>query len=228
MGLMETQFMSFGPSEKTYFMSIQLNTWHRWAFVAIFTFVSTSINDFVGDSLVPFITNVLQDPKTKYLPYSKFTCWAITQILGIYSCTMSIFSIYLLMSQLDFMIIRMAADSFVNVYTMHRFMKNKMFNKTKYEKYHQRFDTNDDDSEHDTADMCKKCAECSASEERGRGHGRKGGMQTERESRERENGLGIMLPIAAVIMKEDLENEGVAESKVVSPGETCEVGMMPK
>ena len=134
LGLFKTQFMSLGPSEQTYFMGVVLDTWGKWTLVAMFTFISTTINDFVGDSLVPFITNTIQDHKNHYLPYSKFTCWSITQTLSVYSCTMSIFSIYLLMSQLDFMLIRMLADSVVNIYTMHRFMRNKKVSRLKYKK----------------------------------------------------------------------------------------------
>lgn len=135
LGLFNTQFMSLGPSEETYFMGVQLATWPKWSLVAIFTFVSTAINDFVGDSLFPFITNTIQDHKTRYIPYSKFTCWAITQTLAIYSCTMSIFSIYLLLSQLDFMLIRMFADSLVNIYTMRKFMKHKKVSRARYEEH---------------------------------------------------------------------------------------------
>lgn len=132
MGVMESHFVSFGPSDETFFMGICLNTWSKWSLVAVFTFVSTAINDFVGDALVPFITNAIQDHKTLYLPYSKFTCWAITQILSVYGCTMSIFSIHLLLSQLDFMLIRMVADSLVNLYTTYRFMKFKEVDPGRY------------------------------------------------------------------------------------------------
>lgn len=132
LGVMQTQFVSFGPSPETFFMGICLHTWPRWAMVAVFTFISTAVNDFVGDALVPFITNAIQDHKTIFLPYSKFTCWAITQALSVYGCTMSIFSIYLLLSQLDFMLIRLAADSIVNMYTTYRFMKDKKVNAERY------------------------------------------------------------------------------------------------
>jgi hypothetical protein len=146
LGLFKTHFMSFGPSSETYFMGVVLDTWPKWAHVAIFTFISTAVNDFVGDSLVPFITNTIQDHKNKYLPYSKITCWAITQTLSIYSCSMSIFSIYLLLSQLDFMFIRMFADSLVNMYTMHRFMKNKKVSRSRYTKWNEA-DTAETDSD---------------------------------------------------------------------------------
>lgn len=132
LGIMESDIVAFGPSEHTFFMGIAINSWYRWTWVAIFTFLTTAINDFVGDSIVPWIQNTVQDHKTLWIPYSKFTCWAITQAYAIYSCTMSIFAIYLLMSQLDFMIIRMIADSLVNAYTTYRFLHHKRTNPAKY------------------------------------------------------------------------------------------------
>lgn len=157
MGIMQTQFMSFGPSASTEFMGIPLHSWPRWSCVAIFTFLSTAINDFVGDAVVPWIQNTVQDHKTRYIPYSKFTCWSITQCWSIYCCIMSIFSIYLLMSQIDFLIIRAFADTLVNSYTTYRFLRGKKKNMAKYNaKYGQdATDTesdNDDDNDDDDPD----------------------------------------------------------------------------
>lgn len=135
LGLMKTQFMSIGPSEKTFFMGLKLHTWGRWSLVAIFTFVSTAINDFVGDAIVPWIQNTVQDHKSRYIPYSPMVCWFITQCWAIYCCTMGIFSIYLLMSQVDFLIIRATADAIVNTYTTFKFLKGKKTNIQKYYEY---------------------------------------------------------------------------------------------
>lgn len=153
LGVMETDFMSFGPTDHTFFMGIAINTWRRWWWVAGFTFANTAINDFVGDSVVPWIVNVLQDPKTHYLPYSKFTCWLITQIYSMYVGVMSIFGIYLLLSQLDFMLIRMLADSLVNVYTTYTFMAHKKVNRAKYEAYKRRATAMESDDEDEVDEM---------------------------------------------------------------------------
>lgn len=137
LGVMQTQLMSFGPSDNTFFMGVKLDSWYRWSLVAVFSFISTTINDFSGDSVVPWIQNTVQDHKTRYLPYSKWTCWAITQCWSLYVRIMGIFSIYLLMSQVDFLIISALADSLVNSYTTHRFLRGKTFNREKYENcYH--------------------------------------------------------------------------------------------
>ena len=138
LGVMQTQFMSFGPSPQTFFMGIRLDSWYRWTWVAIFTFLSTAINDFVGDAVVPWIQNTVQDHKSRYIPYSKFTCWGITQCWSLYCCAMSVFSIYLLMSQIDFLIIRAVADAIVNTYTTYRFLRGKKTNPTKYARWYAR------------------------------------------------------------------------------------------
>lgn len=138
LGIMDTQFMSFGPSETTFFMGIRLHTWYRWSCVALFTFFSTAINDFVGDAVVPWIQNTVQDHKSKYIPYSKSVCWLITQCWSFYCCVMSVFSIYLLMSQIDFLCIRALADGLVNSYTTYKFLKGKKTNPEKYRRWFER------------------------------------------------------------------------------------------
>lgn len=132
LGLAKTQFMSFGPSPATFFMGIRLDTWHRWSMVAVFTFLSTAINDFVSDAVVPWIQNTVQDHKTKYIPYRKLTCWGITQCWSLYCSVMSIFSIYLLMSQVDFLVIRTVTDGFVNAYTTSKFLRGKVHDAERY------------------------------------------------------------------------------------------------
>jgi hypothetical protein len=131
-GLFHSDFMRFGPSATTRIMTITIDTWHEWWLVAGASFLSTCMNDFFSDALSPFFINTIQDHKTKYLPYSKITCYVILQLWSTYCCLMSIFSIGLLMSQIDFLLIRMVADLLVNSFTTFKFLKNKEFNKRLY------------------------------------------------------------------------------------------------
>lgn len=125
-GLLDTKFMSAGPSDKTVFMGMVLDTWYKWGLVAAFTFVNTSINDFMSDAISPWLLNTITDHKTKYLPYSKLTCLAISQLWSVYCNVMSVFGLFLAMTQVDFVLIRMSADLTVNMYTNMRFMRNKV------------------------------------------------------------------------------------------------------
>lgn len=132
LGLMNTQFMTLGPSKSTQFMSITLDTWYKWGMVAGFTFVSTAINDFMSDALSPWILNTITDHKTRFIPYPKWMCLLITQMWSLYCNVMSVFSIFLAMSQIDFVIIRTFADLIVNAYTTNKFIRNKTHCPEKY------------------------------------------------------------------------------------------------
>ena len=133
-GMLDSNFMTFGPSSFTVFMGIKLDTWYKWGLVAGFTFINTSVNDFMSDALSPWILNTITDHKTKYIPYTKVTCLCITQVWSMYCNIMSVFSIFLAMSQIDFVLIRMVADLTVNAYTTTKFMRNKIFCPEKYKK----------------------------------------------------------------------------------------------
>jgi hypothetical protein len=133
-GLLETAFMTLGPSDSTIFMGVKLNTWYKWGLVAAFTFINTSVNDFVSDALSPWILNTITDHKTRFIPYSKLVCLLITQTWSIYCNIMSVFGIFLAMSQIDFVLIRMVADLMVNAYTTTKFMRNKTFCPEQYKR----------------------------------------------------------------------------------------------
>jgi hypothetical protein len=134
-GLLDSAFMNTGPSESTSFMGVKLNTWYKWNLVAIFTFVNTSVNDFMSDAISPWILNTITDHKTKYIPYSKCVCLIITQLWSFYCNIMSVFAIFLAMSQIDFVLIRMCADLTVNAYTTTKFIRHKTYCPNKYKKY---------------------------------------------------------------------------------------------
>ena len=101
--------------------------------VAVASFLSSIVNDFFSDSLGPWFLNTMQDQKTRYLPYSKFTCYIVLQLYSIYCAFMSVFSVGLMMSQVDFLLIRLFADLLVNSYTTFKFLRGKEVNRRKYE-----------------------------------------------------------------------------------------------
>jgi hypothetical protein len=132
LGLLDSNFMNFGPSKDTKFMGVVLDSWYKWGMVAAFTFVNTSINDFMSDAISPWILNTITDHKTKFIPYRKMTCLLITQLWSVYCNIMSVFGLFLAMSQVDFVLIRTFADLTVNTYTNMKFMRNKEYSPSKY------------------------------------------------------------------------------------------------
>jgi len=131
-GLLQTTFMSFGPSSTAKFMGAVLDTWYKWGMVAGFTLVNTSVNDFMSDAISPWLLNTITDHKSKYIPYPKYVCLAISQLWSIYCNLMSVFGMFLAMTQIDFVLIRMLADLTVNTYTNLKFMRFKEYSPSKY------------------------------------------------------------------------------------------------
>lgn len=131
-GLLDTSFMTFGPTETAKFMGVVLDTWYKWGMVAGFTLVNTSVNDFMSDAISPWILNTITDHKSKYIPYPKYICLGISQLWSIYCNLMSVFGMFLAMTQIDFVLIRMLADLIVNTYTNLKFMRFKEYSSDKY------------------------------------------------------------------------------------------------
>ena len=128
----ESPFLSFGPNPQTVLFGFKLDTWTKWICVALYTFVSTCIADFTSDSVGPWITNTIQDHKNMYLPYSKWTCVCIVQTFSMYAIIMGTIHLFVALSQIDFMLMRMFADLLVNYYTTKRFMQFKQVDAVKY------------------------------------------------------------------------------------------------
>jgi hypothetical protein len=128
-------FLSFGPNPGTVLFGFKLDTWTKWGCIAMYTFVNTCIADFTGDSVGPFVTNTIQDHKNLYLPYSKTTCVMIVQVFAVYDIIKNNIGLFVALSQIDFMMIRMSTDLMVNYYTCNRFMWYKSVNKEVYDQY---------------------------------------------------------------------------------------------
>lgn len=125
LGAFHMHFMTFGPSPETVFMGMTIDTWFKWHCLAQFSFWNTAINEFLSAAIVPWITNGIMDHKSKYLPYSKMTCIYISNFYCTYGHIMSVFSVFLFFSQIDFLIIRTIADLIVTTITTAWWMQSK-------------------------------------------------------------------------------------------------------
>jgi hypothetical protein len=129
-------------------MGVVLNTWYKWSLVASFTFVNTVINDFMSDAISPWILNTVTDHKTRYIPYSKLTCLLVAQMWAIYCNVMGVLSLFLSLTQFDFVLIKLCADLLVNCYTNLKFMNNKVHDPEKYRKTMEMHGDDSDENKH--------------------------------------------------------------------------------
>lgn len=136
-GILQSRFMTLGPSEETIFMGIKINTWYRYTLVSLFTCVNTCVNDFMSDAISPWLLNTITDHKSKYIPYSKMTCILISQFWSVYCNVMGIFNVFLSLTQIDFVILRTIADVVMSMYTNIKFLRHKVHDKVRYKQTEQ-------------------------------------------------------------------------------------------
>lgn len=127
-GLHNSAFMHVGPSARTLFMMVPIDTWYKWRIVAALSFFTTGVNVFLSDSLEPWITNVIQDSKCKTIPYSKTMCQFIVLVWALYCNVMSTLYMFIALTQVDFLCIRIVAEITVLVFTNYRFLRDKKQN----------------------------------------------------------------------------------------------------
>jgi hypothetical protein len=127
-----SKFLMLGPNDANQLLGVKMDTWFKWWVTAIYTFLSTAIAAFAGDALCPFFSNVIEDHKTKHIPYSKFTCLLIVQCFTIYGVIMSVIGMFVALTQVDFMLIRIAADLLVNSHTTYYFLRGKEVDPVRY------------------------------------------------------------------------------------------------
>jgi len=130
-----SNFLLLGPNDRNQLFGVKMDTWFKWWVTAIYTFVSTAIAAFASDALCPFFSNVIEDHKTKHIPYSKFTCLMIVQVFTIYGVIMSVIGMFVALTQVDFMFIRIAADLLVNAHTTYYFLRGKIVNAALYNQW---------------------------------------------------------------------------------------------
>jgi hypothetical protein len=137
MGLFHSEFVRFGPSPTTTYVGITLDTWEKWSAVAIFSAVSSFMNDMANESLEPFFLCVIRDVKGRYIPFSKLSCVLLTQAWTIYASVMSLFALYTFFSQADFVLIKLIVGLLVNMYSTIRYLRNKKHEPVKFAQYFQ-------------------------------------------------------------------------------------------
>lgn len=128
------QFMTFGPSSDTKFMGMVIDRWDKWFALCVFSFLNTAINEFLSNALVPWFTNTIQDHKTRYIPYSKYVCLAISQAHTIYCHVMGSLALLMFFCQVDFLLVRLVADLLVNHFSVLMFLRDKTVDPDSYTK----------------------------------------------------------------------------------------------
>lgn len=117
--------INFGPSEDRFFMSIHINNWFKWTLFAILIMIDKFINSISVDIIGNWINNNLHNENIIKLKYSKITSYFISDVYSFYFNIRYIITLKLLISQIDYAILRAFTDVIATHYTVFLHIKNK-------------------------------------------------------------------------------------------------------
>jgi hypothetical protein len=127
LGVLHSNFFRFGPSSSLHFMTIAIDTKEEWTMLAVYCFVDTLVKTFGHDSIVPWLTHTLSDPKCRTLPYRRSVCLAVMEVYFAYVHVSGIFKFFLSLTQFDFVMINMLADMSMKIYSYSSYMETKVY-----------------------------------------------------------------------------------------------------
>lgn len=127
-----SDFVSFGPRKELSFMKVPIDTYYKYNILIIMIVLHTFITDFIADSLSPHVLNIVQDPKTKYIPHKPYIYFGVTTVWALYCSITQLFVIFIAFAQLDLLIVRLVSDICANFVTTTLYLHGKEYNPTKY------------------------------------------------------------------------------------------------
>lgn len=116
---------NIGPSEDRYFMSIHINNWYKWVLFALLIMMDKFINSVGVDIIGNWINNNLHNQNIRFLNYDKNICHLISNFYSFYFNIRYIMTLNLLISQIDYAILRVFSDVIATHYTVKINIANK-------------------------------------------------------------------------------------------------------
>ena len=131
----KTNFLMFGPSNKTIFIDLKIDTWEKWFLTMVYSFLSQCVHSYINSTLYPFMVNVIRDYKSEWND-TMFKAQMITLIYKLYYWFHEICEIFLVLTlQLQYYLPSLLADIIVGALTTRRYIKDKT-NDFETEKYY--------------------------------------------------------------------------------------------
>jgi hypothetical protein len=120
----DEMFLHFGPSPKTVFGGIRVDTWSKWGAVMTYATLSQIIESIVGNTIRPYIRNVIRDHKTPFDEKPRYSIGQLyVQIYTIYSWITSVFDVFLWVTlQIQYLVPAMLMDVVATLFFTHGYL----------------------------------------------------------------------------------------------------------
>jgi hypothetical protein len=119
--------IKYGPYEGRTFLSIEIDSWGVWSFFAIIIMIDKFVNSISVDIIGSWLSNVVFDHKTEYLPYPTCICQTISSVYSFYFNLRYLITLQLLITQFDYSILRILADVIATYYSTSLHLKTKKY-----------------------------------------------------------------------------------------------------
>jgi len=128
LGVFNSDYFSFGPSERLKFINAPIDTWFKWVVLASFRLIGTVAEVASGDMIGPWITTTIQDEHKKTLPFPAWKCKMIVQMFYFYHDFNSMFSVFLALTQVDMaLIVIICQSTVVQFWTLPQWLDGKVY-----------------------------------------------------------------------------------------------------
>ena len=122
----DSNLFCWGPSDVE-FLNIKINTWEKWSILMLYSIFSQLAYTTVSSTISPYIDNVIRDHKTPLREKCSYNQGQIIVfIYTLFNWLTSIIDIFIWITlQMQFIIIPITIDLFLNCYFTHGYMKQK-------------------------------------------------------------------------------------------------------
>jgi hypothetical protein len=127
-----SSFMSYGPRTGLTFMHVSIDTYYKYNMLIVMIVMHTFVTDVIADSLSPHVLNVVQDTRSRYIPHTPVTYYAITSIWAVYCSISQLFMVFIAFAQFDLLMVRLLSDLLANLFTTSLYLYGKSYNPHQY------------------------------------------------------------------------------------------------
>jgi len=124
----QSDFFSFGPSQRLEFLEIKIHTWCRYTGVLIFLVCTQALKVFADETVSPFIINeIMQHSQETTIAdnFSYMELQCLCQSYYVFSGISKLVTVFVSLTRVDLVLAIICTDVAISIYTTDRFLKTK-------------------------------------------------------------------------------------------------------
>ncbi|KAJ4461134.1 hypothetical protein PAPYR_2592 [Paratrimastix pyriformis] len=129
-GFLKSHFFHFGPSDVCQFAGIPIDTWPKWVGLLFYCFIWQAVCAYANATIYPWMLSHVQNTTVFTLPFPKWACQLVVNGYWLFGWLSGLLSVFLVLTQFDFMLIHLAAQLVVSTITTANYMHPKRYKKS--------------------------------------------------------------------------------------------------